>query len=64
MDSEDRERAQGGMRAALDSGGGSVRPRASTKGALAAAGKHDIITVEGAVLPHPGQSVYQALTVH
>ena len=32
--------------------GGSARPRASTKGALAAAGKHDIITVEGAVLPH------------
>lgn len=44
--------------------GGSARPRASTKGALAAAGKHDIITVEGTVLSHPGQSVYQALTVH
>lgn len=34
------------------------------EGALPAAGGHDIITEEGTVPPHPGQSVYQALTVH
>lgn len=53
MGSEDRVREQGGARATLDSGG-SARPRASTEGALAAAGKRDTIPVEGTVLSHPG----------